>query len=493
MPGEKLTEALGIRRALGSFFERALVPVIVIEPGGRLASANDAALAQYGYSLDEMIEMRLHDLKVLPHPELAKDLDRILRGGGHPPGRTPHRRRDGTLLWVAPVAGPQVIDGRTYVVSVLQDTTELVSAEERAHVEHGRVEVLWEGAVERFGGSFALFDRELRILRLNRRMVEWLRRPEEELLGKPCQEVFPKRCSRQPCPHSLALAEQRRVVEEVVGKGGRPLRIVVQPAPSNDTGIALIHVGHDLTEERAMRSRLQEADRLASLGRVAAGVAHEVNNPAAFVTLALPLVKDRIAQGRTAEALSLLDETTVAIAQIADVMRDLGGVSNDRPRAVVDLAAVANGALRIAAHEAEGRARILREFEDGVSVEVCGARIGQVLLNLVLNAAHAIPEGDPKCHRIEVRVRRAGERALLEVADTGPGVPEALGERIFDPFVTTRGGHGGTGLGLWLSRSIVEEESGTLTWQNRPEGGALFTVSLPAHRANVPLAAASAQ
>ena len=158
--------------------------------------------------------------------------------------------------------------------------------------------------------------------------------------------------------HAVALAEQRCVIIEVVGVGGRPLRIEVNPAPPNDAGIAMVHVGHDLSEVRAMRSRVMATKHLASLGRVAAGVAHEVNNPAAFVTLALPLAKDRIAQGRDAEAQTLLDESLAAMGQIAEVMRDLSGVASDRPRALVDLAAVANGALRIASYEAESRARI---------------------------------------------------------------------------------------------------------------------------------------
>ena len=231
-----------------------------------------------------------------------------------------------------------------------------------------------------------------------------------------------------------------------------------------------------------MRSRLVMADRLASLGRVAAGVAHEVNNPAAFVTLALPLARDRIGQGRSAEAVQLIDEAIGATAQITDVMRDLGGVARDRPRTVVDLGELVERTLRIASYEAERRGRIERVVEDGVTAEVRAGRVAQVLLNLVLNAAQALPAGDPEHQRIEVRTRRSGDRALIEVADTGPGVPEELASRIFEPFFTTRGSLGGTGLGLWLSRSIVEEEGGTLTWHNRPEGGAVFTVSLPLFR-----------
>jgi PAS domain S-box-containing protein len=475
-----MDRATRVRGALGPFFENALVPVIVVEPGGQLVSANDAALTQYGYSLGEMAALHIRDFMAKPRPELASDLRHAARGEPGALDRRPHRRKDGSVLWVVPVAGPQVIEGETLIVSCLQDVTAVVAAEEAAHVEHDRVEILWEGAVESFGGSFALLDASRVVVRVNRKLAQWTGRPEAELLGKRCHEVFLGRCTRQPCPHAIALAEKRRVIEEVTTSRGQPLRVDVHPAPPNDAGVALIHVGTDLTEERAMRARLVSADRLASLGRVAAGVAHEVADPAAFVTLALPLAKDRLSQGRQSEAVTLLDEATTAMAQITEVMRDLGGVTRDRPRAVVDLSTVANGAIRIASHEAGARARIERVFEDGVAAEGRGARLAQVLLNLILNAAQAIPPGDAKNQRIEVRVRHAGDRALMEVADTGPGVAESIGDRIFEAFFTTRAAQGGTGLGLWLSRNIVEEEGGTLTWRNRPEGGAVFTVSLPA-------------
>jgi PAS domain S-box-containing protein len=482
MSGEKVARAVGLRKALGPFFERARVPVIVVERGGHLASANDAALTQYGYALAEMVELSIDDLLAGPRGELPDDLEHAYRGDHRALARRPHRRKDGTVLWVVPVAGPQSIEGETFIVSALQDVTAVVSAEERAAFERARGEVLWEGAVERLGSAVALFDADRRIVRMNRNFVQWMKQPEAELAGKRCDELFLLLCATQPCLHAVAAAEQRRVVVEIESARGWPFRVEVFPAPPNNTGVATVHLGHDLSEERAMRSRLVAADRLASLGRVAAGVAHEVNNPAAFVTLALPLAKERIGQGRPAEAVAFIEEAITATAQIAEVMRDLGGVVRDRPRAVVDLSALVESTLRIASYEAETRARVERVLEPGALAEVRPTRIAQVLLNLVLNAAQAIPEGDAEHQRIEVRTRRAGDRVLIEVADTGPGVPEAIAARIFEPFFTTRGGLGGTGLGLWLSRTIVEEEGGTLTSRNRPEGGAVFTVSLPLSR-----------
>jgi PAS domain S-box-containing protein len=482
MVGEKCRRARHVRGALGVFFEKAVVPVIVVDVEGRFVSANDAALEHYGYTLDEIVEMRVHDLLAEPRPEIDDDLRQALNGTPVVLTRRPHRRRDGTVLWVVPRAGPVSIDGTTYVVSVLQDVTEVVRAERLAREEGARTAVVWDGAVEGLGSSVALFDSERRIVRINRTFESWMSLREQDIVGTRCDDLFVSCRTKQPCMHAIAAAEQRRVVRELTSERGRPLRVEIWPAPRNELGIACVHMAHDLSDQQALRTRLASADRLATLGRMTAGVAHEVNNPAAFVTLALPMAREKMARGQVGDAAALLDEASAAMRQINEVMRDLGDVAPERPRAVADLASVADRAIRLASVEVGGHSRIVRELDGDVTVDVRSPRLAQVILNLVLNAAQAMPRDAAGENRVVVRVRRVGERALVEVADRGPGVAEDLGDRIFEPFFTTRGDAGGSGLGLWLSRAIVEEEGGTLTWRNLPEGGAIFTVSLPAHR-----------
>jgi PAS domain S-box-containing protein len=253
---------------------------------------------------------------------------------------------------------------------------------------------------------------------------------------------------------------------------------------------------------RALRAELLAADRLATVGRLVAGVAHEVNNPAALVTVNLGILRDRILAGdtRVEEAQSMVEDCLEAMGRIRDIVNDVKGFAGERTRERVDLSRLAAGVVRMTQLDPDGGANVDASFEPEVFARVRGSRLSQVLINLLLNAAQAAParEGgifagaapdhaphgaedpDEQAPRILLRTFRAGEQACIEVSDRGPGVPAHLAERIFEPFFTTRAGSGGTGLGLWLARGIVEEEGGTLALSARPGGGAVFRVSLPA-------------
>ena len=347
-----------------------------------------------------------------------------------------------------------------------------------------RAEAVWQAASERLTDGIALLDRDLRVVRMNSQEADLLGLGPDAL-GKKCTEVFAICSGHDPCPHRVALAERLHLVRELQGND-RPFRIEIIPAFPNAAEIAIIHVAHDLSDERAMRTRLLTADRLATIGRLSAGVAHEINNPAAFVSVNLSVLRDRVLAGNvvSSDVLSMLEDSLNGMDRIREIVRDLKGFARERSRDVVDLSQVALSAIRIAAHETRGRARVDRALGDDVLARVRGARIAQCVLNLLVNAAQAIPDGNPLDHRIEVRTCRAGDRVRLEVTDTGPGVPDAIKRRIFEPFFTTRESTGGTGLGLWLARGIVEEEEGTITVEDAPERGARFIIELPAYSTN---------
>jgi two-component system, NtrC family, sensor kinase len=476
---EALIHSRRIGAEIGAMFHGARVPMIVLYPDGRFVAANEAARQQYGYSLEELLMYRIHDL-IVDDRDVYRDLH--LADQGVPVERRRHRRKDGSVLWVLPAPCPMTLCGERYIVSVLQDVTAMVEAELRAKKDEQRAEDLWRAASEQLTDAIALIGHDYRVLKVNSAMRTMLRLTDDQILGKTCREVFGV-CGENPCPHQLAAAERRRVVREFHGiRTGRPLRVEIIPCPPDDAHFAFIHIGHDQTEERAFRSELIRADRLATIGRLAAGVAHEVNNPAALVTVNLGVLRDRFAAGtaRTADVLAMLDESTEGMGRIHDMVRDLKGFARERSKERVDLAELVTSAVRMAAHATRGHAKVDKSLERDVWATVRGARIAQVVLNLLINAAQSIPSGHQSEHRIGVRTFQDRGLACIEVSDTGPGVPPELAQRIFEPFFTTRENTGGTGLGLWLAREIVQEEGGSIVLCEAQGRGAKFLVSLVA-------------
>jgi two-component system, NtrC family, sensor kinase len=465
---------------LGALFQGARVPVIVLYADGSFAAANDLAIAQYGYTLDELLTLRIHDL-IIDDRDVDRDLRMVARSEQTPLDRRRHRKKDGGVVWVVPAASQMTILGEPYIVSVLLDVTAEAALESRAKKDEQRAEDLWRAASERLTDGIAIMDAEYRILRVNSALLAQLGAAEADVVGKPCSEVFPS-CSReQPCHHRVAVLEQRRIVREFrSSRTGRPLRLDLIPSPRGAAHFAVIHVAHDQTEERAIRSELISADRLATIGRLAAGVAHEVNNPAALVTVNLGVLRKRFAAGvaQPADVLSMLDESLEGMGRIRDIVYDLKGFARERPKEKLDMGELATSAVRMAAHATRGHALVEKSLEGDVWASARRARIAQVVLNLLINSVEAIPPGHQGDHRIVVRTFRDGDRACIEVSDTGPGIPPELAERIFEPFFTTRESSGGTGLGLWLAREIVEEEGGTIVLRKGALPGATFLVSL---------------
>ncbi|WP_338866495.1 ATP-binding protein [Myxococcus stipitatus] len=248
-------------------------------------------------------------------------------------------------------------------------------------------------------------------------------------------------------------------------------------------GVAL-----DITDRKAMQAQLVVADRLAAVGTLAAGVAHEINNPLAFVlsnlsflAVELQSVARELPVGRTSEMEEVLREAVDGAHRVRQIVRDLRTFSrgDDEVATAVNLQAVLESAITMARGELKMRAQIIRDYRDVPPVEGNEGRFGQVFLNLLINAAHAIPEGKPESHQVRVVLRSTEQHVIVEVHDTGVGMPPEVRARIFDPFFTTKPVGVGTGLGLSICHGIVTGFGGEISVESEPGRGSVFRVTLP--------------
>lgn len=252
----------------------------------------------------------------------------------------------------------------------------------------------------------------------------------------------------------------------------------------------VVSIGRDVTERVETQAQLMFSDRMASIGALAAGVAHEINNPltATYANLLLAIEQaDELAARLDTQELALLREllsdAREGAERVRTIMRDLKIFSRTEEdvRVAVDVRRVLESSLRMAWNEIRHRAELVREYADVPAVEASESRLGQVFLNLIVNAAQALPDGYADQHRITVRTRvDAAGRVVAEVEDTGPGIPGQVLPRLFTPFFTTKPRGVGTGLGLSICKRIISSFNGEITVDSVVGRGTRFSVSLPA-------------
>ena len=245
-------------------------------------------------------------------------------------------------------------------------------------------------------------------------------------------------------------------------------------------------------EQRRLREQLMVAERMASVGTMAASIAHEINNPLSAVVANLELALRRLEPSSTspdASAPLAVDELRAELRDaheaahlVRQIVRDVRVFSRggeDRP-GPVDVRQVLDSTARMAWSEIRHRARLHKQYEDVPAVWATDAKLGQVFLNLIVNAAQAIEVGRAESNRVRLGTRTDQEgRALVEIEDSGAGIPADQLQRVFTPFFSTKPAGTGTGLGLSISSRIVKELGGELRIQSRVGRGTLVTVVLP--------------
>jgi PAS domain S-box-containing protein len=254
---------------------------------------------------------------------------------------------------------------------------------------------------------------------------------------------------------------------------------------------ATLVIAHDVTEERRLEAQMRQNERLASLGTLAATVAHEINNPITYILLNLKIVSRWLGQLATAtpsarltDAQRLIEESVEGADRVRVVVADLRDFSraDHHEAALVDVREVLDSVLPMAEAELGDRAVLVRQYTDAdpePRVRANATLLGHVFLNLLVNAAQAIDEDGRNDHAVRVGVEASIDKVVVTVRDTGRGMSRDVLERIFEPFYTTKSARAGTGLGLSLCLQRVRALGGDIGVASEVGVGSTFTVTLP--------------
>jgi two-component system, cell cycle sensor histidine kinase and response regulator CckA len=510
-----------------ALFRRSLNLVFVTDLEGRFIDANDAALDRLGYSKDEIHSLNFASLLSADQLPLAfETLAETLKTGvqrgvteyrlRHKDGRDVHVETQGAIVLSngAPVA----------FQAVARDITARRHAEAALRASEARFRAVFDNATDGLvltdltTGKFAM---------ANRALCQMLGYAEDELVGLGLEDIHPAATLRE-------LAEGFAAMTRGVSSGSHDLPVVRKDGTvflADVRGARVILDGapfaigsfRDMTELHRLQASLAQSDRLASMGMLAAGVAHEINNPLAYVlnnveSLALDLPKlagaalrcgaavrehggDAALTALAGDGAELLQpdmlqdavdrarEALEGARRIKAITRGLGTFSRvERVEcAPVDLNAAIDHAATMAHNEIKYRARLVKDLGPVPAVWASEGKVAQVFLNLLVNAAQAIDEGNAEHHRITVRTWSDGHEVLAEVSDTGKGIPPENVERVFEPFFSTKMVSAGSGLGLAICRNIVTGFGGDIRVESQVGQGTRFVVRLP-----VPLAAPQA-
>ena len=287
-------------------------------------------------------------------------------------------------------------------------------------------------------------------------------------------------------------AESTKSEGQLTRRDGTQVDVEVASISVNFAGEpATLSIARDVSTRKELTARAMDMDRMIAVGTLAAGVGHEINTPLAYVIGNLDFALSQLAaEERTAhpsELLQALKDAREGAERVREIARDLRTVSSMQAtdKVVFELAPVLASSIRMASNEIRHRARLVRDIGRVPAIIGSPSRLGQVFVNLLVNAAHAIPVGSAREHTITVRASCERGEVKVEVIDTGSGIEREQLARVFDPFFTTKPVGRGTGLGLFVCNRIVGEHGGRIEVQSMPGQGSTFSVILPA-QAEIP-------
>src|SRR6266581_4795075 len=388
----------------------------------------------------------------------------------------------GTLLITDPREGMFVPED-IRLLSTLATHAAVVIANARFFEMVRRAKDQWETAFDALSEGIAVVDDEGCVRRANRALASLLGMPLQNVIGTPLAGAL---LGKSNALHELLAATRRGERPAPLVARSEPLRralrVNVARIPGAATEHSIVVMVEDVTEQQALETQLVQSEKLAAVGQLVSGVAHELNNPLTSIAgLSEFLLEQKELGKKDRGHLQVIQEQAERAGRIVRNLLTFAR-KGAAERVPVDLNDVIRRTLSLTAYDLKLKDITVERELSGALPEVFGDRHGlqQVVLNLVTNAAHAVAE-NPRERPREITVSTWFDGQVhLRVADTGPGIPDEVVQSVFTPFFTTKEPGKGTGLGLSITYSIVESHGGQIVLEPRgPRGGAAFRVDLP--------------
>ena len=513
---EDITQRERTEKMFQLVVESAPNAIVMVNSKGRIMLVNSQTEKYFGYRRDELlgkpVELLIPERMREHHPEYVKGFsaERLARPMGL--GRNLFGlRKDGSEFPIEVGLSPVETGQEQLILSAIVDISERV----RVDQELQRMRVYLKNIIDSMPSVLVGVDRDGSITEWNQSAEQATGVTTGSAIGQHFSKLFPELESQfdnmQEAIRTNTPMRRERLITE---KNGEPhySDVMVYPLLADGSAGAVIRVD-DITSRVRIEQMMVQTEKMMSVGGLAAGMAHEINNPLSGVLQSCQNIQRRISPDLESNV-RVADELGIDLGLInrylheREVLDFLDAIKQSASRAsyiVADMLAYSRGSgtefqparidemletvLRLAASDYDLKKKydfrqieIVREFDPELDTIICDhTEIEQVLLNLVKNAAQAMAEGGtPRPHRITLRTRRGRESVCIDVEDNGPGMDEQTQRRVFEPFFTTKAVGVGTGLGLSVSYFIVtEQHKGTIDVKSKPGEGTRFTVCLP--------------
>ncbi|MET0402666.1 MAG: ATP-binding protein [Cystobacter sp.] len=452
---------------------------------GRYTFINDAGARYLGRAPQDVIGLKDADLLSPEDVQNTLEFDRQVLLARRTLAAEMHEQMAGVSREWLSLKG--VIRGPEGRVVGLYGLSRDLSLQRRNEEARHRGEVLFRAAASSSFDAFFILRKEesgLRLLRLNAHAERLLGSTDNEWEGLPLAElplaalIAPlERCAQV---WSTGAPRDDELEQELPGRGRRWFRRQL-----NAVGDCMAVTLRDITDERENQMRLRLNERMASIGMLAAGVAHEINNPLAFVSSNLSFIGSEmrrlsLPKDEARELLEAINEAREGAERMRLIVQSLRALSRGDPVNThpLDLHEVLENSVHLAWSRLRSRGRLVRDYGELPQVMGNSVQLAQVFTNLLINAAHALPLQGGEIGLV-TRLHTNGTHVLAEVRDNGCGIaPENL-ERVFEPFFTTKPVGEGTGLGLSISHDIIRGLGGSLSVDSTVGQGSIFRVLLP--------------